>query len=220
MGTDTWLLIWGSCHHTGASLILSVETEARGGEVHAGHTVARHRWPGTARGNSGRLTVRQPGGEILHQPVPRQEQLASGCGSCLERPKALPSAGSGPRKGSGGAHRPGTHLLVERARGGAGGGNNVPLATCTNSSTGCLQVHLCKRLPCPLPEHLCHLSLRQRHQDGEADAGGDQVQEGRLQEDTGCEAVPGRIPPQGHTPFPGHDSDSYCPGPEPVSVWA
>lgn len=112
--------------------------------------MAQRRWHGTVRGNSGLLTVRQPGGEILHQPVPSHEQLAFGCGSCLARPEALPSPGSGPQKGSCGAHRPGTHLLVERARGGAGGGNNVPLETCTNSSTGCLQVHLCKRLlPAP-----------------------------------------------------------------------
>lgn len=48
--------------------------------------------------------------------------------------------------------------------------------------------------PCPLPEHLCHFSLSQCHQDGKADAGGDQVQEGRLQEDTSCEAMLGRIP--------------------------
>lgn len=83
-------------------------------------------------------------------------QLAFGWGSCLERPEALPSPGSCPQKGSCGAHRPGTHLLVERARGGAGGGNSVPLETCTNSSAGCLQVHLCKR---PLPAPYLNISV-------------------------------------------------------------
>lgn len=72
--------------------------------------------------------------------------------------------------------------------------------------------------PCPLPEHLCHFSLSQCHQDGKADAGGDQVQEGRLQEDIGCEAMLGRIPSQGHEPFPWHDRDSYCPGSQSQSV--
>lgn len=72
--------------------------------------------------------------------------------------------------------------------------------------------------PRPLPEHLRHFSLSQGHQDGEADAGGDQVQQGRLQEDTGCEAMLGTTPSQGHAPFPGQDRDSCCPGSQSQSV--
>lgn len=48
-------------------------------------------------------------------------------------PKDLPCLAPSSGKVPAGAHKSGSRVLAERARGGAGGGNNVPLETCTNS---------------------------------------------------------------------------------------
>lgn len=118
-------------------------------------------------------------------------QLASGCGGCLESPKTLPSPAPGPQKGDRKCS-PWCSQARHRHVGGKGEGwgcssgdmykqpRPAPPAACR--CTCAMQASA----PCPLlPEHLCHFSFGQCHQDGKADAGRDQVQEGRLREDIG-----------------------------------
>lgn len=43
-------------------------------------------------------------------------QLASGVGAASKAPRPFPPLATGPQKGSAGAHGPGTHVLMQRAR--------------------------------------------------------------------------------------------------------
>lgn len=148
-------------------------------------------------GNPGLLTVGQPGGK-LSQPVPSQDPAGIWMWG-------LPSPGSRPEERCRWRHRPGTHMLAERTRGGLVAGTMFPwrrVQAVPAGPTSCLQVHLgqCGRPPPALP----YLNISVTSPLASATRTGKPMQAGTRYRRAGYERIEAgdkmlyRVPAQGH----------------------
>lgn len=138
-------------------------------------------WRHSQAGNPGLPTVGQPGvgGNYTGQSLPKTQQ-ASGCGGCsplapnpAERFLLVPQA----RHPRAGGKDKGWGRWQEQCSPGDVYKQPRQALRAARRCTCAMQMSA----PCAaLPEHLCHFPLGQCHQDRKTDAGGDQVQKGRL----------------------------------------
>lgn len=131
------------------------------------------------------------GGRELQQPVPSEDPEVIWMWG-------LHSPGSQP-------HRPGTHVLAERTRGGAGGRNNVPLETCISSPGRLCELPAGAPVPCRCPPPaLPYLNISVTSPLASATRTGKPMQAGTRYRRAGCERTRatdqllGSIPAQGH----------------------